>query len=228
MTCHVIKMEKVYVPRLGFTVALSFLRQAIAESIRELGYNKPTPDQEESVLSFVSGRDVFISLPTGSGKSVCFACTPLVFDKLRGLIVNKKFSGSAMTIIVSPLNALMQDQVVKFSSRGLKAAFIGNEQGKCLVQEKVMSGCIQLLYFSPEALLSMPFWREMLMSPCYQENIVCLAVDEAHLVEKWYVYNILILCSYLTVVNFCIGGTNFVLTLPTLERYVHCYQRIQI
>lgn len=65
-------------PRLGFAVSKSFLRLAVTESVQELGYEKPTPDQEEAIVKFVSGRDVFISLPTGSGKSVCFACTSLV------------------------------------------------------------------------------------------------------------------------------------------------------
>ena len=84
----------------------------------------------------------------------------------------------------------MQDQVAKFSSKGVVAAFVGGLQVNNSVQDEALSDTVQLLYFSPEVLLSMPVWREMLRSPCYQENIVCLAVDEAHLVEKWCVlYN---------------------------------------
>ena len=80
---------KVFVSRLGFTVPLSFLRQAIKESVQELGYENPTLDQEEAVLKFVSGRDVFVSLATGSGKSVCFMCLSIVFDKIRSLRMKK-------------------------------------------------------------------------------------------------------------------------------------------
>lgn len=92
------------------------------ESIKELGYKAPTPDQEEVILKFVSRRDVFVSLPTGRGKSVCFASILLVFDKLRDL---KNLSNHSITIVICPLNALMQDQVTKFCSRGLEAAYIG-------------------------------------------------------------------------------------------------------
>ena len=71
----------VFVPRrLKLTVTLVSVQQAI-ESVKELGYDQPTDDQAEVLQKFVSGRDVFISLPTGSGKSqtLCFTCI-LGFD----------------------------------------------------------------------------------------------------------------------------------------------------
>ena len=95
----------------------------------------------------------------GSGKSVCFACISRVYDKLRHFQL-KNTQKVSDTIVVFPLSALMQDQVTKFSSRGLKAAFIGGEE---IVKEVSLSSNVQLLYFSPEVLLSMPFWREMLI-----------------------------------------------------------------
>jgi len=73
----------VSVPRLGIRVEASLMEQVVYNSVQELGYDRPRPDQLEAVLQFVSGRDTFISLPTGSGKSLCFASLPLVFDKLR-------------------------------------------------------------------------------------------------------------------------------------------------
>ena len=174
------RMAAVFVPRLGFSVSAPFVTQAINKSIEELGFQAATPDQVNVVMKFVSGRDVFVSLPTGSGKSVCFASVSIVFDKLKQNRL-KHSTPSSVTIVISPLNALMRDQVSKFSSRGLKTAFIGTEE----VQEKALCGSLQLIYFSPEALLLLPFWRDMLKSPYYHNNIVCLAVDEAHLVEKW-------------------------------------------
>ena len=174
----------VLVPRLGITVDVSFIQQAVFESVRELGYDRPRPGQVEAVLQFVSGRDTFISLPTGSGKSLCFACTPLVFDKLREV---KGTGHHSICIVVSPLNALMLDQVTKFTSKGMKAAFVGSGQEERAVYDSVLNGDMQLVYFSPESPLTVPCWREMLKSSCYKENMVCLAVDEAHLVEKWYV-----------------------------------------
>ena len=50
-----------------------------------LGYTKLKPPQEEIITEYVLGKDVFVSLPTGFGKSICYGCLPIVFDKLRGL-----------------------------------------------------------------------------------------------------------------------------------------------
>ena len=73
----------VFVPRrLKLTVTLFSVQQAITQRVKELGYDQPTDDQAEVLQKFVSGRDVFISLPTGSGKgqTLCFTCVSLVFD----------------------------------------------------------------------------------------------------------------------------------------------------
>ena len=86
--------------------------------MQQLGYEEPTEEQEEALMKFAAGKDVFISLPTGSGKSVCFASVSLLFDKIRRLKVPVEKTCS-VTIVVSPLVALMQDQVSKFTSRGL-------------------------------------------------------------------------------------------------------------
>ena len=75
----------------------------------------------------------------------------------------------------------MQDQVASFMARGLKAAYIQGDGG-----DAVLRGEVQLVYASPETLILEPKWRELLRQTVYQNN-VCLAVDEAHLVEKWYV-----------------------------------------
>ena len=130
---------------------------------------------------FVRGNDVFVSLPTGSGKSVCFACTPLVFDRLRAATSHDHHS---ITIVVSPLSAVMEDQVSSFRSKGLKAAHIGSGEDPD-ADAQLLSGDVQLVYVTPESVLSHSHYRDMLKLECYQNNIVCLAVDEAHLVEKW-------------------------------------------
>ncbi len=59
------------------------VKVAILSAYQTLGYDRPTEDQERAVTEFMYGRDVFISLPTGSGKSLCFICLPLVFEYLR-------------------------------------------------------------------------------------------------------------------------------------------------
>ena len=176
----------VYIPRLGVAIESSLIDTAITQSIRDLGYDKPRQHQVDVVYNFVSGRDTFVSLPTGSGKSVCFACTPVVFDKLRecgtSCISDSSSNHHCITVVVSPLTALMQDQVSNFWSRGLKAAYVGGEEKEF---DRVMNGDVQLVYLSPESILSQTHWREMFNTPCYHNNLVYLAVDEAHLIEKW-------------------------------------------
>ena len=72
---------------------------------------------EKAILSFVFGNDVFVSLPTGYGKSLCFGLLPCVFDALRG--VEKK----SIVLVVCPLVALMKEHVVHFSFMGIPAAY---------------------------------------------------------------------------------------------------------
>ena len=169
--------EVISIPRLGLTFPKEFMERAIFESIRELGYDKPRQPQLDFVMNFVSGRDVFVSLPTGSGKSVCFASSPLAFDKLRALP-----SHHSITVVVSPLTALMDDQVLKFRTKGLKAAYVGGAEVNC---DDILNGDVQLVYLTPESVLSHTHWRDMFHTLTYQNNLVCPAVDEAHLVEKW-------------------------------------------
>ena len=71
----------VFVPRCRSKLTVTLV-SAITQSVKELGYDQPTDDQAEVLQKFASGRDVFISLPTGSGKSqtLCFTCVSLVFD----------------------------------------------------------------------------------------------------------------------------------------------------
>ena len=81
------------------------IETAIEATFSKLGYPAANPEQLEAVKEFVKGKDVFVSTPTGSGKSLCYGSLPLVFDLLR--------SGSTTSIVfvVSSLKALMLDQV---------------------------------------------------------------------------------------------------------------------
>ena len=72
----------------------------------QMGYPELKPCQESTVKSFVSVRDIFVSLPTGYGKSFYYLCLPWVFDAL-----NNKQAPYSMVIVVSPLVALMKDQL---------------------------------------------------------------------------------------------------------------------
>ena len=78
--------------------------------------------QKEAISSFLKGRDVFVCLPTGYGKSLCFVLLPLVCDYLRG-----QKNGSTV-ICVSPLTSLMMEQKAKYTHYGLSVEFVGELQ----------------------------------------------------------------------------------------------------
>jgi len=102
--------EVVVVPRLELEVNLEDVSAAIEVAVRRLGYDSPTTQQKEAVTAFVKGNDVFVSLPTGGGKSLCYACLPWVFDALRsGGEVGSEHP--SIVVVVSPLLSLMKDQV---------------------------------------------------------------------------------------------------------------------
>jgi superfamily II DNA helicase RecQ len=169
-----------FVPRLKVHLSKAKIDLAIEETVRKLGYSRATEDQLVAIREFVLGRDVFVMLPTGSGKSLCYAALPFVFDALKGEV-----HCSSIVVVVSPLQSIMVDQVRKYSAKGVLTAFIGKAQKDESVRLGVENGRYQLVYLSPEAMLLNLRWRETLRSDIYQSNLVCLAVDEAHCIEKW-------------------------------------------
>ena len=102
--------DMVMIPRLNALVRQADLHIAILEAIQKIGYDRPSENQALAINHFVRGNDVFISLPTGSGKSLCYASIPGVFDSLKRR-ANIASDHHSIAIIVSPLSSLMQDQV---------------------------------------------------------------------------------------------------------------------
>ena len=84
------------------------MRAAISEAIKKLGYSELHHQQELVLEQFVEGRDAFVSLPTGSGKLLCYFILPRVYDILKGVTSTESQS---VAVVVSPLIALMKDQV---------------------------------------------------------------------------------------------------------------------
>ena len=79
-------------------------------------------EQSQAIRSLVSGRDVFVALPPGYGKSFCYALRPLVFERLRAA------THKSIVICVSPLTALMADEREKFTTKDIAAEFVGELQ----------------------------------------------------------------------------------------------------
>ncbi|MBE6774077.1 MAG: RecQ family ATP-dependent DNA helicase [Ruminococcaceae bacterium] len=133
------------------------------------GYDSFRQGQEYIIDAILSGHDVLGVMPTGAGKSVCFQLPALM---LRGV-----------TIVVSPLISLMNDQVQTLEKKGITAVCLNSavsfEQQRRSA-ERIMSGRVRLIYVAPER-LGNRFFRAM----CSRIHISLVAVDEAHCVSQW-------------------------------------------
>ena len=136
--------------------------------------------EQKAIISLLNGNDVFVIQPTGSGKSLIYQCFPLLVDAIR-----VKPERSSIALVISPLTALMQDQVSFLSSVGVTAAFIGDEQSDNEVKKNVEGGRYQIVFGSPESFLGCPRWRAMLSSDTYRERLCLIAVDEARCIQHW-------------------------------------------
>eukprot|EP00731_Ephydatia_muelleri_P010824 Em0005g1410a len=151
------------------------MERAMELACQRLGYEKLKDEQLRTVTDVLSGHDTFVSLPTGYGKSLCYAILPWAFDELRNT------EKASIVLVVSPLVSLTTDQVQKFTSKGMTAAAASDVSKS----EGILAGNFQLIYFSPEELILKEQWRSMLLSPMFQLNLVAFVVDEAHCVTKW-------------------------------------------
>ena len=166
------------------------IERIIDEAGSSIGYSTLKPEQRRALKGFVEGRDVFVSLPTGYGKSLCYALLPFVFDLKR-----KLKEKTSIVMIVSPLVALMKDQASAFTEKGVSAGYISDKESiDKETRRKVLYGEYQLVFISPEALFLTIEWRRMLSKDRYRRNLVGFIVDEAHCVQKWLVHSY----SYLT------------------------------
>ena len=98
-------------------------------------------------------------------------------------------SGS-IVVVVTPLTALMLDQKKKFTDLGVITEYVGSAQDDEAAVAAVLQGKIQLVYISPECIISNKKFRGMFQKDVYQKNLVALVVDEAHCVKLWYVTEI--------------------------------------
>ena len=96
------------------------LDRAIKQSALLLGYPSLKPEQLEIVTEFVKRKDVFVVLPTGYRKTLCFGMLPLLYDLQRGT------HSSAIVVVVTPLVAIMQSMVAEYKSRGIRTGYISN------------------------------------------------------------------------------------------------------
>jgi ATP-dependent DNA helicase RecQ len=133
------------------------------------GYSEFRPLQAEIIDTVLNGNDALVLMPTGGGKSICFQVPAVVLP--------------GITVVISPLIALMKDQVQALKANGIEAAYInssltGSEQNK--IEQDCRDGKIKLLYIAPERLFSnnyLEFIRKL--------DVNLFAIDEAHCVSFW-------------------------------------------
>ncbi|CAA7389197.1 unnamed protein product [Spirodela intermedia] len=135
---------------------------------RYFGHSQFRPYQREIIQKVLDGRDCLVVMATGSGKSLCYQIPPLIREKTA--------------VVISPLIALMQDQVMSLKQRGIKAEYLGSTQTDQTVYFIAESGKLDLVYMTPEKACSLceSFWTKLLDS-----GISLLAVDEAHCISEW-------------------------------------------
>src|ERR1700744_2413509 len=133
------------------------------------GFTSFRPLQAEIIRDSLAGKDVFALLPTGGGKSLCF--------QLPALAQN------GLTVVVSPLIALMKDQVDALTASGIAATFLNSSLDAAESRErlsKLRMGKYRLLYVAPERVMLDGFLRDL-----REWNVNLIAIDEAHCISEW-------------------------------------------
>ncbi len=141
--------------------------QDILQSV--FGYTTFRPPQDQIIASLVQGDDALVLMPTGGGKSLCYQIPAMVRE--------------GCGVVISPLIALMQDQVSALKLLGVRAAFLNSTLGAAAVrqiEQSLMDGSLDLLYIAPER-----FNQPRTLSLLRQIKISLFAIDEAHCVSQW-------------------------------------------
>ena len=148
--------------------------EAMNKAKQFLGYSELKEYQRNTVEAYLSNRDVFVSAPTGAGKSLTFELAPYAFEHLS--VANKK----SMVLVIVPLVSLMKDQVNNLVSRGIPASYVGDGCSEEQLRD-IMDFKARIVFGSPEALLTN--YRHIF---CHlKSNIKALFVDESHCIAKW-------------------------------------------
>ena len=153
------------------------VKDAVASGLGKVQHKDVHERQRKVIESYCSGKDVFLSAPTGSGKSLTFEVAPYVFDYLEH---SERLEVCCVCLVVVPLVALMKDQVASLVARGISAASVGADCTREQVKE-ISEGKYALVFGSPEALLN-----------CHQsishelgKNLKAVFVDVSHCIAKW-------------------------------------------
>lgn len=149
---------------------MPYSKKHIIRKLKEtFGYNEFRPNQLEAITTLLKGQDVFIMMATGSGKSVCYQL-PSVVTK-------------GVTVVVSPLISLMEDQVQALHALSIPATLLGTAQKDNSVLTRILRGEYRLVYVTPERLAS----DTDLLLDIHEAtgSLTAIAIDESHCISEW-------------------------------------------
>ncbi|CAM1342120.1 DNA helicase RecQ [Tenacibaculum aestuarii] len=147
---------------------MQITEQELLEKLKvNFGYDSFRLEQKAIIENIIAKKDTLVIMPTGGGKSICYQLPALFFE--------------GITLVISPLIALMKDQVDSLKANGIPATFYNSSQSteeQEAVFEAVINKRIKLLYVAPESL-------SLLQNILNQTYISCIAIDEAHCISAW-------------------------------------------
>lgn len=145
-------------------------KDALKESLKEIfGYSQFRGNQETIIRNLLDGKNTFVIMPTGAGKSLCYQLPAMVRDGLA--------------IVISPLIALMKNQVDQMNAYGVNARFLNSTLSKgeiTRLKKDCINGVVKLLYVAPESLN-----KEETIEFLKKVNVSFVAIDEAHCISEW-------------------------------------------
>jgi ATP-dependent DNA helicase RecQ len=146
------------------------VQQTLKERLKEIfGYSQFRGEQEAIINSIMGGNNTFVIMPTGAGKSLCYQLPAI--------------TNEGVAIVISPLIALMKNQVDQLNAFGINAQFLNSTLNKAeinKVKKDALDGSLKLLYIAPESLT-----KEENLDFLQRANISFVAVDEAHCISEW-------------------------------------------
>lgn len=145
-------------------------KDALKESLKEIfGYSQFRGNQERVIKNLLKGKNTFVIMPTGAGKSLCYQLPAMIREGLA--------------IVISPLIALMKNQVDQMNAYGVNARFLNSTLSKgeiTRLKKECMNGNVKLLYVAPESLN-----KEETIDFLKKVNVSFVAIDEAHCISEW-------------------------------------------
>ena len=146
------------------------------------GYDEFREPQKDVITSVLNKNDTLAIMPTGGGKSLCYQIPALIFD--------------GITVVISPLISLMQDQVTGLLTSGIQSAFLNSSlswEDYLKTVDRIKNGDVKIVYVSPEGIATSKI-REVLSSP--EVKVSCITIDEAHCISQWDTIFALIILKY--------------------------------